>query len=213
MATVDEDVDDQIEADPQDDRRALILALFLLLLKDTQSQLAKDVRAYFAGTITIYRLSDLLTNTLMDSHAHAAYLGRRLSGSTAPFSRVDRGAGTVIMFGQLRYLEGLIRDIEAGRYPVLHDGSLPRALTARLQLYANALRNTADRAWIGSLDGETLINWNTTAKESCPGCLAQEAANPHVARTMTTLPGGETCGASCRCELQIVGGAGGFTLD
>lgn len=214
--------DDTTEETRKRRDRELLLALFLLLVSDCNHELTAYCSQYLAGTISLVRLQEMLTTHLTSAHAHAAYLGRRLAGNRQPFSQHDQQFGAWVMYGQVRFLQGLIGDLRAGRYGERTASETPdtteatvavsAALSARLSLYAIRLRGTANEAWTLSLPPDTLLDWVLGEPEThhCQTCPERAASGPYLASRISFWPGDGTseCGVRCLCEWQIAGGGG-----
>src|SRR5690349_16019632 len=98
------DDDADLEPDPQEgDNRALLLALFLLLARDTEKHLITSVTLYLRGQTSIQSLQRTLTDALLGAHLHATYLGRRLAGVSEPLSEADQTFARAVMQGQAAY--------------------------------------------------------------------------------------------------------------
>lgn len=138
-----------------------------------------------------------------------------MAGVAQPMSQADYQFGQAAMAGQASFLTRLVNDLNRARYPLTDDGDLPPDLVRRLLWYAYRLRGTAEEAWIYSLPPGTLVDWVTTAEESCADCLDMEATSPHVAEELDKFPGsGQTeCVLNCRCFLRTADGQRCFTLD
>lgn len=201
------------EQDRDRKRRELLLALFALLLLDTHHTLTDYADRFLAGTFTVAELHDSMVSALTNAHAHAAYLGRSLAGSRKPFGSADQQFAASVMLGQTLFISRLIADLHDGKYTV-DGGGVSDGLSRRLQWYAWRLRGTAEEAWALSLPAGTLVNWITTAEESCPDCQEMQADNPHEADKLDKYPGsGQTiCALGCKCFLETTDGQRCFTL-
>ena len=196
------------------EREALLL-LFFFLIQDTRHTLTRAVMLYLAGTLAFGDLSDALASTLTDAHAHAAYLGRRLAGARGPFGAADRQFGATIAFEQAGYLQGLLHDLESGRYAAGDDGELPGDLANRIRLYVLRCRGTALEAWSLALPPDTLINWVLGPNTNhCPSCPQFAAGSPYRADSLPTTPGSADCIclSACKCHLETLGGATAFPV-
>jgi hypothetical protein len=189
-----------------------IYVLWRLLARDTDHNLQEIVGGYYAGTVSVWSLSDRLVTALHEAHSHAVYLGRRLAGDRRPYGRHDQDFAASVMIGQGRYLRGLVSDIITGKYPVGADGALPADLVRRLNLYVNVLRATALHAWTLNLPAGTLVNWTLHPAEHCEDCTSRAAGGPYDAHTIPWHPadGSSACLTNCKCTLEIVGGGEGF---
>lgn len=196
--------------------RETILLLFLLLLGDTDHTLTADVTRFLSGTSGIAEVTEGLTTTLTNAHGHAAYLGRRAAGHRQPMNAADRSFGGTVMVEQATFLQGLLHDLESGRY-ALTDGKLPGDLAQRLLLYARGIRATAQEAWCLALPAGTRIHWRlgSEPEHHCTVCPEIAAAGPYDAHDMPTFPGaGDTpCLANCFCFLETDDGLRGFVLE
>jgi hypothetical protein len=217
LERVDEEIE-AVDAAPRSKRRSLILALFLLLMQDVLETLIALILAFLRGQSTVALLTYNLTNALIDAHAHAAYLGRRLVlGNTSPYGQSDRLRGAVAMAGQVPFLQRLVSDLQTGtRYPLTPEGALPGVLTARLTLYAKRLRGTANEAWLESQTAGTMIIWQLGSTERhCGDCPSLAAGSPYHAQLLLQTPGdGSTqCGSNCDCSIMTTTGEEAFPLE
>lgn len=197
------------DEDRRKKERATILALFLLLLSDTETHLRQQVALYQAGNLSIFALSTAITAALLGAHMHATYLGRRLAGILAPLGLQDQQFAQSVMAEQAAYIDGLIRAIQAGRYT---DAG---GLDGRLAMYARRLLGTANLAWALSLPAGTMVDWVLSSAEHCADCVARAAGGPYDAHTIPWVPGDgqSACTVNCRCELVTVDGERGFVLE
>lgn len=201
------------------DEEALLIAMLLLLRQDTANTLEAIVLRYYRGEITLYDLADLLTDTLMDAHSHAVYLGRRLAGVSSPMNDDDRRFAQTIMAEQQAFLFGLISDIHGGKYPLNEDGTLNSKLVYRIGAYTERLRGSGNQAMGAALAPDTLVWWVLGLAEHCVAtdalqliCTEIEAGNPYRAADMPTWPGmNETpCLWNCHCSTFLENGQEGF---
>jgi hypothetical protein len=208
--------DSKTEEERKRKERDLILALFLLLSQDTQHTLTSRIQDYLHGSLTYFALTDALTAALMDAHAHAAYLGRRLAGNRQTFGVYDAQFSQVVMLGQSPYLQRLVTDVVTGKYTPDADGTLPGDLTSRIGMYVKRLRGTANHAWALSLPADTLIYWRLGSTEQhCTGCPPLAEGSPYTNATLPTVPcnGDTPCLTSCDCFLETETGERGFELE
>lgn len=218
------DNDEEDDDDPDDKDRKHLLALFLLLLTTTRNEFTAHISAYLAGTITLAGLSDALVGVLQNSHTDAVALGRQLAGvGGSDVTEADTAFADVIVAGQETFLAGLLRDLESGRYTTQAvsdaitdmgpaEGLISGALAARIDLWARRLRGSSNASWIMAQPEGTLVDWITTANESCDGCLGMEGDNPHVSDQMEAFPsdGLQPCGVNCKCFLSLASGEEGM---
>jgi hypothetical protein len=192
------------------DEEAMLLGLFAILSRDTVHRLREIVTAYLNSMSTFWTLSDSLVAALSDSHAHASYLGRRLAGSRTPYGHADQLFAASVMAEQSVFLQGLLQDLQAGKYA---DG-VTGALAARLAMYARALRKTANESWALNLHEGTLINWvlSDVPEKHCGRCPELAAGSPYPSHALPTYPasGELPCKVNCLCHLETVDGAGAF---
>lgn len=212
----EEDPTEPMPSDPPADAdRALILAAFLLLLRDTHTSLSGKVVAYLQQSLSLYELANALTADLLGAHTHAAYLGRRLAGNVAPLGLQDQQFAQSVLAEQAPYLTGLISDLHIGRYPLGEDGELPADLLARLLLYARRLRGTSNEAWARTMPTDTVYDWVEGDTHPCAVCPERAKGGPYTAETLPGFPGdGSTpCKSNCGCGLRVNGTPlTGFTL-
>ena len=196
--------------------RDLLALLFLLCLTDLHEHLSAQCALYLAGGMSIHRLTARLTAALIGAHAQACWLGRRLAGASAPMGEADTRFAQYALQQQSRYLTGLVNDLARGKDVQAADAvdTISAALSSRLLQWARRTRGTAEEAWALSLAPGTLVNWQTTAEESCTDCETLHAQNPHPRVTLDKFPGsGQTeCRLGCRCYLETVGGERCFEL-
>lgn len=166
-----------------------------------------------------------LETLLVDGHGDAYGLGRAHGGDNKPDPDGDRAAGEAAWSdgagakSQAEYWDGLLADVEAGRYGVpgsKDDPAKPRALAARVNLYAHNWTATANDAWGATLPPDTLYAWHlgTGVKtEHCSQCERYSREGPYTWEDLPAVPGDQStpCGSGCQCFLETEDGMEGFS--
>ena len=99
---------------------------------------------------------------------------------------------------QFSYLDSFADDIEAG------SGKMD--YYDRLGMYAKAVQSAYWAGAAADAPEGTMINWVTTANESCEDCLDFESNGPYLPGEVPAVPGDGTtrCRSNCKCYLVKV---------
>jgi len=189
-------------------RRLVELIALLLLLCD------EDTKSLASGQINSQTWAARIQDSLSGAHATAAALGRSAAlGHPQAVSDADKIIGHAVAAGDAVFLRQFREDIDTGRY-IGDEGALnERAVDARLVLYGNKLRATANRAFAEASEPGGLYEWLLDdMAHHCSGdggmnCPSIAEGSPYTLDSLPTWPGaGETpCGTNCRCSVMRVG--------
>jgi len=181
-----------------------LIALLLLLCGD-------DTQDLIASSITAATWARRIQDSLEGAHASAAALGRSAAfGASQPVTEADKILGKAIAAQDSLFLHGFREDIESGRYTDDAGELREKAIAARLHLYGNKLRATANQAFAEASDPGTLYLWLLDDDaHHCSGnhgvnCPDIAKGSPYTVSSMPTWPGdGATpCGTNCRCSVR-----------
>lgn len=187
-------------------------ALLDTLTVSTKGAIAGAVGQLCAGTIDTDHFLAIVIILLLMAHERAAQYGRHLAGDFSSTDDLDKEFAEHVMDGEKSFLDSFVQDIKDGRYNVTTpDGKTTldeQKIAARAGLYAGRLTGTANQAWIGALDAETLIYWVLGGNENhCGACPELAEGGPYTPATLPTVPGAnETpCLFYCYCHLEANG--------
>lgn len=176
---------------------------FLRLSRSVRKALWDLCEKIFLREITPEEFANRASAILQEGHAMAARFGRVRAGVPGPLSAEDRFIADLVMQGESTFLRRFADDLASDRY-IGADGEYVRApVTQRAQLYAARMRGTANDAFVGSSNPETLFEWILIAEDNCADCPLIAGGGPYTAATLPSKPGdGRTqCITNCKCIL------------
>lgn len=177
------------------------------LLETARADFARLAQNFLVEDISLQDFQQEFAQTMLDAHARAASLGRRLAGDMPRFGFFgDRLLAMDVVRAERGYLDGFTI--------ALRDGKLSESeAILRAQSYAGRVLGTANEAFV-SASGESLFTWVLGAPETghCAECPAIAAGSPYTRQTLPTYPRrNETpCLFRCTCYLRREDGVRGF---
>lgn len=201
----------------------LTAAVLLLLWDDNTRSMMNIIRREWDSKITFKQnASRELVGLLARNHAQAAQLGRQRAGSESPFDSADMDFGYSVALEQARYLDGLVADVQNGRYGEFEKGfdspevqEENKKLEKRLEAYSGGLIASGNAAWaLMTMGAGKEIWWMLGYPERhCIDCPRIAAGNPYSAKNpLTQFPkdGNTRCLWHCYCYLRDAEGNIGF---
>lgn len=198
--------DDEAQAQ-RDERHEFLILWFRRLRADTEDRIEQLTERLASGEIDSDGWAVAMRTELTKAHTEARSIGRRLAGHVGPFDQDDVAGGAADWARQEEFFQGLLEDLETGRY-TKPDGTLnARALNARGGQYAAALRGTANRSFKEAMAQEVL-RWMLGLADHCKpskdfpyDCPSLSEQEPKPADQWDTEPaGGRTpCRNFCTC--------------
>lgn len=144
------------------------------------------------------------SNMLLERHADAWILGRRLAGDRSAPDIADELVGRAKADQENEWLMRFLTDIETGRYTDDEGKLKENAVAARSRMYAGKLRGTANEAFIEASPAEAEFEWRLGgAEKHCGDCPELAAMSPWLKDELGTWPGegGTPCLTNCKCRL------------
>lgn len=177
------------------------------LIDTTKTKIAGLVRDYATGNDKGARdFGKRMATVLADAHAQSAAVGRTVAGVRGNVTKADKQLAQAIVYGkdgETAFLADFVQKLLHGGYTDAEGNPQVKAIAARAYLYADRLTGTANQTFVQASPETASFTWETTDGESCAGCLAMEAGNPHTADSLDKVPGScqTECLMNCKCTL------------
>lgn len=177
---------------------------YAALQASTADDLARLASSLASETIGSTEWYLRFANILLERHADAWVLGRRLAGDSSPYDVVDELVGRAKADQENEWLMRFLGDVESGRYRD-DDGRLMEAqVAARSRMYSGKLRGTANEAFVEASPADEEFEWRLGGVEAhCSDCPELAAMSPWRKDELGTWPGdaGTPCLTNCKCRL------------
>lgn len=188
------------------------------LVTETRAEIGTLVDSLAAGHLTPSDFAEEMGVTLERAHEQAGILGRLRAGDLSPVNEDDRIFAQRVMRGEVDFLSGFEKDIEAGRYTDA-TGLLDReALLRRAESYTGRVEGTANETFGLASPADALFHWRLGGAEAhCTQCPDRAAGGPYTVAQLEVMGYPRTnatdCLYHCRCRIVRSDGVPGFGAE
>jgi hypothetical protein len=165
-------------------------------------QIRRLVRQVNANSISQEEWRAGMKSIFADNYREAFRLGKLMNGGEYVLTGTDQARLKALITDENKFLARWLKDART-KYLDLPDQTRAARMLWRGELYADALKGVFNEGWLSVVPDLEEILWQTTAAESCPTCIDENAMGWRAASTLTRVPGdGSTiCTTNCMCFL------------